>query len=239
MNGRGRDDDRYMDRDIKAPRPAKEFATPRRARAGQQRAAGTGRARRRHGRRQHLPHHFRGAAGRCRRRGFWAWQEGFIDLDAMFGKGNAVVATRDRHSRSSRPNATRPGQHRHRRRRGAAFDRAQGRPAAARRADAGHRRDTASAPLALQSPAGDGKTEERLGAIGVAAHGAEATMAGNRPGQRRRQPVAAARGVGRRHAPAPCRSRARSNGARASTRSGLPTLVGKASIPARNLRSRC
>jgi hypothetical protein len=98
FNGRSADMPvlRGEQREFKAPRPAKEFATPRRQSSNRAFPDGMPRAQRERGGLGAVTIFLIifvallvGAGGA----GFWAYQEGFINLDAMFGKGTPVVTT--------------------------------------------------------------------------------------------------------------------------------------------------
>lgn len=226
-------------REFKAPRPAKEFATPRRA-SGRAFPDGMPRSQSERGGLGAVTIFLIifvallvGAGGA----GFWAWQEGFINLDAMFGKGAPAVVATATPAPATAPDATGPGNTEtvaaaepstqlkaNERLPGA--DATQ--PAAA---------DTESvAPLALQSPAAaDGKTEARLGTSTEAPQTAQdATVAAIDPAS-----VAGSQSL---------LLEASDNGTtgavpfsgtvdwkKGTDENGLPTLIGKANIPARNL----
>ncbi|HVY52238.1 MAG TPA: hypothetical protein VHA07_11860 [Devosia sp.] len=241
FNGRAPDMPNFKSepRDLKAPRPAKEFATPRRASS---RAFPDGMPR---------SQSERGGLGAVTifviiflallvgagGAGFWAWQEGFINLDAMFGKGTPVVATAATDATPAPAGATGPGntetpvataEPSNQLKANERLPGADAPPPAA---------STESvAPLALQSPAAaDGKTEERLGSsTETPAAAQDATVAAIDPAS-----VAGSQSL---------LLEASDNGTtgavpfsgtvdwkKGTDENGLPTLIGKANIPARNL----
>jgi hypothetical protein len=239
FNGRSADmpAPRGEQRDIRTPRPAKEFATPRRASA---QSNGVPRAQAERGGLGAVTIFLiifvallLGAGGA----GFWAWQEGFINLDAMFGKGTPVVTTAATDKPVVTPDSTGPGN--------TETPVATADPSTQLKADQrlpaatpAPAADTASvAPLALQSPAtaGDGKTEERLGSDSSTPQTAQdATVAAIDPAS-----VAGSQSL---------LLEASDNGTTGAVpfsgtvdwskgvdENGQPTLVGKANIPARNL----
>jgi hypothetical protein len=226
-------------RDIKMPRPAKEFATPRRQ-SSRAFPDGMPTARQERGGLGAVTIFLIifvallvGAGGA----GFWAWQEGFINLDAMFGKGTPAVAT----AAATQPvtvDSTGPGntetpvataepanQLKSDQQRLPAVDT----PAPAPSAET-------VAPLALQSDSAAGKTEARLGSDPAAPQTAQdATVAAIDPAS-----VAGSQSL---------LLEAQDNGttgavpfsgtvdwSKGTDENGQPTLVGKASIPARNLQ---
>jgi hypothetical protein len=221
------------ERPVKAPRPAKEFANPRRAQAARA-FDGVPRAQSERGGIGAMTIFLIifaallvGAGGA----GFWAWQEGFINLDQMFGKGTPVVTT----AATDQPvaaDANGPGNTET----PAAAD-----PATELKADERlPTTDTATAesvePLALQSPTGgDAKIEERLGSDATATpETAEQAVAAIDPST-----VAGSQSL---------LLEASDNGttgavpfsgtvdwSKGTDEMGQPTLVGKANIPARNL----
>jgi hypothetical protein len=221
------------ERPVKAPRPAKEFANPRRAQAARA-FDGVPRAQSERGGIGAMTIFLIifaallvGAGGA----GFWAWQEGFINLDQMFGKGPPVVTT----AATDQPvaaDANGPGNTET----PAAAD-----PATELKADERlPTTDTATAesvePLALQSPTGgDAKIEERLGSDATATpETAEQAVAAIDPST-----VAGSQSL---------LLEASDNGttgavpfsgtvdwSKGTDEMGQPTLVGKANIPARNL----
>ena len=224
-----------------APRPAKEFATPRRASNTRSAFDGGGvpRAQAERGGLGAVTIFLIifvallvGAGGA----GFWAYQEGFINLDAMFGKGTPAVATATA-TPVVTPDSTGPGntetaatttepstQLK------AVGDRDAGTDGACR----DHHRDGCAAGAAVAC----WRRQDRRAARRRRHTGAE--HRGRRPWRRsiRRALPAASRCCSKRRTmapPAPCRSRAPSTGARATDENGQPTLVGKANIPARNL----
>jgi hypothetical protein len=223
------------ERDIpvaKAPRPAKEFATPRRADRGYN-ANGVPRAQAERGGLGAVTIFLIifvallvGAGGA----GFWAWQEGFINLDAMFGKGaptTTAVATQ-----VITPDSTGPGN---------TETSAVAEPSTELKGNERLATDTQTAdaqtesvaPLALQSPTGEAKTEERLGDQASTAE--QATVAAIDPAS-----VAGSQSL---------LLEASDNGTTGAVpfsgtvdwskgvdETGQPTLIGKANIPARNLQ---
>ena len=240
------------DRDVKPqPRPAKEFATPRRASSSSNsrsafEGGGVPRARAERGGMGAVTIFLIifvallvGAGGA----GFWAWQEGFINLDAMFGKGTPVGRNRRRDAARRDAGFDRTGQHRrrHRRRREPSTELKGDRSACNRR----HRPAVAPAaadavaPLALQSP-----SRRRRQDRGAPRHRHRA-----RPPARPKQAVAAidpATVAGSQSllleasdtGSAPVRHAVLGYGRveqGSVDETGQPTLVGKANIPARNL----
>jgi hypothetical protein len=221
-----------MSRESKAPRPAKEFATPRRS-AAKPRERNVPRAQAERGGMGAVTIFviifvalLVGAGGM----GFWAWQEGFINLDAMFGKGNAVAtATADP---VVTPDSTGPGN---------TDTPVTTDPSTQLKADQGTQTATAnatdsSAPLALQSPPGDGKTEERLGGDANAAPqtAQDATLAAIDPASvaGSQSLLLEASDTGKTGAVPFSGTVDWSKGV---DENGQPTLIGKANIPARNL----
>ena len=240
FNGRSADmpSMRGEQRDIKVPRPAKEFATPRRANNSGFQGNGVPRAQAERGGLGAVTIFLIifaallvGAGGA----GFWAWQEGFINLDAMFGKGAPVVVAAATDQPVVTPDSTGPGN--------TETPATGAEPSTQLKADqrlvaVAPAADAASvAPLALQSPAGgDGKTEERLGSDTAAAPqtAQDATVAAIDPAS-----VAGSQSL---------LLEASDNGTTGAVpfsgtvdwskgvdENGQPTLVGKANIPARNL----
>ncbi len=231
---RGAPPEQERERPAKAPRPAKEFANPRRAQAARA-FDGIPRSQPERGGMGAITIFLIifaalliGAGGA----GFWAWQEGFINLDQMFGKGTPAVTT----TATTAPvttDSTGPGNTET--------------PAAAAPATelkANERlpaaTDTAATtesvePLALQSPAGDAKTEERLGSeTSAEADTAEQAIAAIDPST-----IAGSQSL---------LLEASDNGttgavpfsgtvdwSKGQDEMGQPTLIGKANIPARNL----
>ena len=221
------------DRPAKAPRPAKEFANPRRAQAARA-FDGVPRAQSERGGMGAVTIFLIifaallvGAGGA----GFWAWQEGFINLDQMFGKGAPVVttaaATTPATTDSNGPGNTETP--------------AAATPATELKADERLPAVTETPavesvePLALQSSTGDAKIEERLGSEpSAAAETAEQAIAAIDPAA-----VAGSQSL---------LLEASDNGttgavpfsgtvdwSRGQDEMGQPTLIGKANIPARNL----
>jgi hypothetical protein len=218
----------------KAPRPAKEFANPRRAQAARA-FDGVPRAQSERGGMGAVTIFLIifaalliGAGGA----GFWAWQEGFINLDQMFGKGTPVVTTAATDAPLTDSNG--PGN--------TETPAANTDPATELKADERlpAATDTATAesvePLALQSPTGDAaKIEERLGAeTAPAPSTAEQQLAAIDPST-----IAGSQSL---------LLEASDNGttgavpfsgtvdwSKGTDELGQPTLIGKANIPARNL----
>ncbi|MEP7241734.1 MAG: hypothetical protein ABI697_12680 [Devosia sp.] len=222
---RGNGIDMGREEPVRTPRPAKEFATPRRA-SSPQRYSSVPRARAERSGFGAVSIFVAvfvvlllGAGGA----GLWAWQEGFINLDAMFGKGNTATAVADAQPAVT-PDSTGPGNTET--------------PATAQSStelQGGQRlpavADVASGePLALQSPAGD-KTEARLGAPQTAA---DATVAAIDPASTNgsQSLLLEASDNGTTGAVPFSGTIEWSKGA---DENGLPTIVGKANIPARNL----
>ena len=227
-------------RDIKTPRPAKEFATPRRQ-SSRAFPDGMPAARQERGGLGAVTIFLIifvallvGAGGA----GFWAWQEGFINLDAMFGKGTPAVATAATTQPVVTPDSTGPGN--------TETPLAAAEPANQLKADQ-QRLPTvdtpapapsaeAVAPLALQSDNAAGKTEARLGSDATQPQTAQdATVAAIDPAS-----VAGSQSL---------LLEAQDNGttgavpfsgtvdwSKGTDENGQPTLIGKASIPARNLQ---
>jgi hypothetical protein len=227
-------------RDNRTPRPAKEFATPRRSGNRAFAEGGVPRAQRERSGLGPVTIFLIifavlivGAGGA----GFWAWQEDIINLDTMFGKGTPTVATAANTEPVVTPDSTGPGN--------TETPVAATEPATELRADdrltsmaaLPSAETQAVAPLALQSPVGgDNKTEERLGGAGA-----------NQTPETAAQAVAAID-------PASVNGsqslllEASDNGTtgavpfsgtvewtKGTDETGKPTLVGKANIPARNL----
>ncbi len=167
--------------------------------------------------------------------GFWAYQEGYIDLDAMFGRGNPVVAAAATDTPVT-PDSTGPG---NTETPAAANEPATELKANERLPDVGTPEPSAAVaesvePLALQSPAGEAKIEERLGDATAAPTTAEQAVAAIDPAA-----VAGSQSL---------LLEASDNGttgavpfsgtvdwSKGTDEMGQPTLVGKANIPARNL----
>lgn len=216
----------------KGPRPAKEFANPRR---GQARNAfdGVPRAQAERGGMGAVTIFLIifsallvGAGGA----GFWAWQEGFINLDQMFGKGTPVVTTTAQTPVNA--DSTGPGN--------TETPVAEQNPANELKADERlPGTETAAVepvePLALQTPTGaEAKTEERLGGTTAESNTAEQAVAAIDPSA-----IAGSQSL---------LLEASDNGttgavpfsgtvdwSKGQDEVGQPTLVGKANIPARNL----
>ncbi|RYE07998.1 MAG: hypothetical protein EOP22_15455 [Hyphomicrobiales bacterium] len=232
-----RSDLRAEPREMKAPRPAKEFANPRRAQAARAFDGVVPRAQSERGGMGAVSIFLIifaallvGAGGAS----FWAYQEGYIDLDAMFGRGTPVVSTAATNEPVVTADSTGPGN---------TETPAANEPTTELRANERLATDVAStsvpaesvAPLALQSPTtGDAKTEERLGSTSTSPETAEQAVAAV-------DPMAAAGSQS-------LLLEASDNGttgavpfsgtvdwSRGTDETGQPTLVGKANIPARNL----
>ena len=229
------------ERDSKLARPAKEFATPRRSRTSAFAETGVPRARSERGGMGAVSIFLIifaalliGAGGA----GFWAWQEGFINLDAMFGKGQPVATAVASTTTPVTPDSTGPGNTE-----AAATTTT---PSTELKADeklaavtpdatAAGTTEESVAPLALQTPAGDAaKTEERLTDATQNPSTAEEAVAAIDPAT-----VAGSQSL---------LLEASDNGttgavpfsgtvdwSKGTDETGQPTLVGKANIPARNL----
>ncbi len=224
------------ERESKPPRPAREFANPRRAQAARA-FDGVPRAQPERGGMGAVTIFLiifavllAGAGGA----GFWAWQEGYINLDAMFGKGTPVVSTAAAEPAVT-PDTTGPGN--------TETPPAVTEPANQLKADeqlaptavAAAPTVEAVQPLALQTPTGDAKTEARLGGdTGSSAEAAAAAVAAL-------DPTSAAGSQS-------LLLEASDNGttgavpfsgtvdwSKGTDELGQPTLIGKANIPARNL----
>jgi len=221
-----------------APRPAKEFATPRRASNTRSAFDGGGvpRAQAERGGLGAVTIFLIifvallvGAGGA----GFWAYQEGFINLDAMFGKGTPVVAATA--TPVVTPDSTGPGNTETAATTTEPSTQLKAVATATPAQTAPATTTESVAPLALQSPSGDGKTEERLG------------------GDATQTPSTAAQAVAAIDPASVAGSQsllleAQDNGTtgavpfsgtvdwtKGTDENGQPTLVGKANIPARNL----
>ena len=184
--------------------------------------------------------------------GFWAWREGYIDLDALFApSAPAIVATDTGADSAPAPadtdtaaitgpgNTTASPRGRDRRRHVGArqqrrADRRRSAHRIAERACEPRGRRAARAARRLRKRPPRPKSACRGDASRDAADRRASDRRGQ-PGQYRGQPVAAARGRRTTAPPAPCRSRARSSGPRAPTRWACRRWSGKANIPARNL----
>jgi hypothetical protein len=227
-------------RGAKAPRPAKEFANPRRAQASR---AFEGAVPRAAGERGGM-----GAVGifliifatllvGAGGAGFWAYQEGYIDLDAMFGRGTPAVTAAATAAPVANADSTGPGN----------TETAPAAPEPTTELKANDRltaeagpadNGTAAAsvqPLALQSPAGEAKIEERLGGQATAApNTAEQAVAAIDPGA-----VVGSQSLLLEASDTGTTGAVPFSGtvdwSRGTDETGQPTLIGKASIPARNL----
>ena len=228
-------DVRSEQREIKAPRPAKEFANPRRAQAARA-FDGVPKAQSERG--------GMGAVGifliifaallvGAGGAGFWAYQEGYIDLDSMFGRGAPVVSTATNEPVVA-ADSTGPGN---------TETPAANEPTTQLKADqrlgtevaAADTATTSVEPLALQSPNGEAKIEERLdGQAAATPNTAEQAVEAIDPAA-----VAGSQSL---------LLEASDNGttgavpfsgtvdwSRGTDETGQATLVGKANIPARNL----
>ena len=226
------------ERDVKQARPAKEFATPRRRNQAFP-EGGVPRARAERGGMGAVTIFviifaalLVGAGGA----GFWAWQEGFINLDAMFGKGQPVVTTAA--ATTTTPDSTGPGN--------TETATTTSGPSTELKADerlaavgtdatAAATTEESVAPLALQSPAGDAKTEERLGSDGTqGASTAEEAVAAIDPAT-----VAGSQSLLLEASDTGTTGAVPFSGtvdwSKGTDETGQPTLIGKANIPARNL----
>jgi hypothetical protein len=229
-------------REIKSPRPAKEFATPRRQSNSRTFPDGMPRAREERSGLGAVTIFLIifvalliGAGGA----GFWAYQEGFINLDAMFGKG-APVTTAAATPPAATADSTGPGN--------TETPVATADPATQLKANTDRLPAVGTqpapvttpsvAPLALQSPAsaGDaGKTEERLGGAEEAPQAAQdATVAAIDPAS-----VAGSQSLLLEASEGGTTGAVPFSGTvdwkKGVDENGQPTLIGKASIPARNL----
>ncbi len=242
FNGRTTDmpDLRGEQRELKTPRPAKEFSTPRRSSNRAFPEGGVPRAQTERGGLGAVTIFLiifvallLGAGGA----GFWAWQEGFINLDAMFGKGTPSVATAAATQPVVTPDSTGPGN--------TATPSAAAQPstelkgadrlATANQPAVAPAAADAVAPLALQSPSGDAKTEERLGTdTAQTASTAEEAVAAIDPAT-----VAGSQSLLLEASDTGSTGAVPFSGtvewSKGQDETGQPTLVGKANIPARNL----
>ena len=242
FNGRTTDtpDLRGEQRELKTPRPAKEFSTPRRSSNRAFPEGGVPRAQTERGGLGAVTIFLiifvallLGAGGA----GFWAWQEGFINLDAMFGKGTPSVATAAATQPVVTPDSTGPGN--------TATPSAAAQPstelkgadrlATADQPAVAPAAADAVAPLALQSPSGDAKTEERLGTdTAQTASTAEEAVAAIDPAT-----VAGSQSLLLEASDTGSTGAVPFSGtvewSKGQDETGQPTLVGKANIPARNL----
>jgi hypothetical protein len=242
FNGRTTDmpDLRGEQRELKTPRPAKEFSTPRRSSNRAFPEGGVPRAQTERGGLGAVTIFLiifvallLGAGGA----GFWAWQEGFINLDAMFGKGTPSVATAAATQPVVTPDSTGPGN--------TATPSAAAQPstelkgadrlATADQPAVAPAAADAVAPLALQSPSGDAKTEERLGTDPAqTASTAEEAVAAIDPAT-----VAGSQSLLLEASDTGSTGAVPFSGtvewSKGQDETGQPTLVGKANIPARNL----
>ena len=162
--------------------------------------------------------------------GFWAWREGFINLDTMFGRGapsteQAAVVPAASTNQSDTP-ATGPGN----------TDTPADNTAPAAELKTDERLVTA--PAVADTPAlplvDPGKTEERLGATTPAADSAESAVASIDPAN-----VAGSQSLLLEAADSGTTGAVPFSGtvewSSGTDERGLPTLIGKANIPARNL----
>jgi hypothetical protein len=242
FNGRAADmpEIRAEQREIKTPRPAKEFANPRRPNNGRAFPDGMPRQQQRE----------RGGLGAVTifliifvallvgagGAGFWAWQEGFINLDAMFGKGGTpAVATAATNQPAVTPDSTGPGN--------TDTPVATAEPSTELKTNErlGTEDQTAAAttggdtvaPLALQSPGGDGKTEERLGTDQQPKTAEEAVAAIDPASVAGSQSLLLEASDNGTTGAVPFSGTV--DWSKGVDENGQPTLVGKANIPARNL----
>ena len=221
------------EREARAPRPAREFANPRRAQAAR---AFDGVPRATPERRSGLGAVsifaiifsvlIVGAGGA----GFWAWQEGFINLDQMFGKSTPAVTTAA--AAPVAADSTGPGN----------TETPAANPDPETQLKANERLPTEVAeapvveqpvqPLALQSPATGAKTEERLGAsdTGTAAQAVASIDPAGIAGSQSLLLEASDNGT---TGAVPFSGTV--DWSKGQDELGQPTLIGKASIPARNL----
>lgn len=222
------------EREVRTPRPAKEFANPRRAQAARA-FDGVPKAAPERGGLGAVSIFLMifatllvGAGGA----GFWAWQEGYINLDAMFGKGTPAVTTATTQTPVA-ADATGPGN--------TETPVANTSPTTQLKSDERLGTQVAATtppatpvePLALQSPTGDAKIEERLGTSaegGTAAQAVAAIDPTNFAGSQSLLLEASDNGT---TGAVPFSGTV--DWSKGSDETGLPTLVGKASIPARNL----
>ena len=183
--------------------------------------------------------------------GFWAWREGYVDLDQMFGRADAAVtetaqATPPAQAPVLETTETPPPTSDDAERAGQYGDHIRPRPS----------RRTALEGLEVErdrleptpEPAVPNASQTVLPEPGGEEVKGEERLPGEDPPPlrrtiRRHRSIrkswpAASRCCWKRPtmaAPAPCRSPARSNGAKGIDEIGLPTLIGHANIPARNL----
>lgn len=224
------------ERESKPPRPAREFANPRRAQAARA-FDGVPRAQPERGGMGAVTIFLiifsvllAGAGGA----GFWAWQEGYINLDAMFGKGTPVVTTAAA-GPAVTPDSTGPGN--------TETPPAVTEPANQLKADeqlaptvvAAAPATEAVQPLALQSPTADAKTEARLGGdAGSSAEAAAAAVAALDPTS-----AAGSQSLLLEASDSGTTGAVPFSGtvdwSKGTDELGQPTLIGKANIPARNL----
>ncbi len=220
----------------KPPRPAREFANPRRAQAARA-FDGVPRAQPERGGMGAVTIFLIifsvllvGAGGA----GFWAWQEGYINLDAMFGKGTPVVTTAAAEPAVT-PDSTGPGN--------TETPPAVTEPANQLKADeqlppatvAAAPSSAAVEPLALQSPTADSKIEARLGGdTGASAEAAAAAVAALDPTS-----AAGSQSLLLEASDSGTTGAVPFSGtvdwSKGTDELGQPTLIGKANIPARNL----
>ena len=242
FKGRSTDapDLRGEQRELKTPRPAKEFSTPRRSSTRAFPEGGVPRAQTERGGLGAVTIFLiifvallLGAGGA----GFWALQEGFINLDAMFGKGTPSVATAAATQPVVTPDSTGPGN--------TATPSAATQPstelkgadrlATADQPAVAPPATDAVAPLALQSPSGEAKTEERLGTdTAQTASTAEDAVAAIDPAT-----VAGSQSLLLEASDTGSTGAVPFSGtvewSKGQDETGQPTLIGKANIPARNL----
>ncbi len=224
------------ERESKPPRPAREFANPRRAQAARA-FDGVPRAQAERGGMGAVTIFLiifaallAGAGGA----GFWAWQEGYINLDAMFGKGSPVVSAATQ-APVVTPDSTGPGN--------TETPPAGTEPATQLKADEQIPATEVAAiesptdivePLALQSPSGDNKTEARLGGdAGTPETAAQAVAALDATGAAGSQSLLLEASDNGTTGAVPFSGTV--DWSKGTDELGQPTLIGKANIPARNL----
>jgi hypothetical protein len=166
--------------------------------------------------------------------GFWAVQEGFLNIDAMFGKGAPAVTAAATAEPEVTPDSTGPGN--------TDTPPAATTPSTELKADerlavaATPPADTSSvAPLALQSPAPEAKIEERLGSddAGQASTAEEAVAAIDPASVAGSQSLLLEASDNGTTGAVPFSGTV--DWSKGTDETGQPTLVGKANIPARNL----
>lgn len=158
--------------------------------------------------------------------GFWAWQEGFINLDAMFGKGQpAIVATTAQAATPDGPGNTE-----------AAPTDAQ--PSTELQGGTNARlvgeQPDSGAALALQNPGAEVKTEERLGGDSGAQTAEQAVAAIDPAAAAGSQSLLLEASDKGQTGAVPFSGTV--DWSKGVDETGQPTLIGKANIPARNLQ---